>query len=316
MPDMSEDIPVEIKKDSKPVATRVKTTTHSSNEPELINCLRNEKIIIEFIPNERGLVSDPKHVLYGGLGESSKRRFVVPLLNTGVFKNVLTNSEKAYLEYVMGLQDNALSVYREKESNYWTNLSVTLGKEPSFLDLSVPEEYIKYKILLANSDYISPSKEDLRNNRKATYQFVMSVDGANAIEAVNELNITAQAYKAFSAIQDDLKKLAVVVESTTGRTVSKFDKVAIWAMVDVAIKDDPAKFLKSTQDEYIDTKVLIKDGVSTGHIMKRQNFYYLTETRAPLCNEDQDPTLYSACQFLNSPKNQEILFLLQSKINS
>jgi len=87
-----------------------------SEDKKLISCLKNEKIIVRFIPREGGLVTDPKHVLYGGLGVNSKRRFVVPRLRTGVFKNPLTNSEKDYLEYIMGLPENALSIYKSTDN--------------------------------------------------------------------------------------------------------------------------------------------------------------------------------------------------------
>jgi len=81
------------------------------------------------------MVTNPKHILYGGMSDNSKKTFVVPRLSSGVFVNVLTDSEKAYLEEIMGLEYNALSVYKRPESeNYWndgneTGISrVTLGK--------------------------------------------------------------------------------------------------------------------------------------------------------------------------------------------
>ena len=78
-------------------------------------------------------------------------------LSSGAFKNVLTNSEKNYLEYIMGLEPNALSVYK-KVDNFWSTATegtinkVMLKKGDNRLDLSNPEDYIRYKILLANND--------------------------------------------------------------------------------------------------------------------------------------------------------------------
>ena len=36
------------------------------DEP-IINCLRNERIIVKHVPKETGIVRDPKHILYGGM---------------------------------------------------------------------------------------------------------------------------------------------------------------------------------------------------------------------------------------------------------
>ena len=40
-------------------------------EEPLINCLREETIEVRFIP-QPGTISDPKHVMYGGMSENSK----------------------------------------------------------------------------------------------------------------------------------------------------------------------------------------------------------------------------------------------------
>ena len=81
------------------------------NEP--INCLRNERVIVRFVPRPSAMVQNPKHILYGGMAENATRSFVVPRLNsTGMFKNVLTDNEKTFLERAMGLEYNALSIYR------------------------------------------------------------------------------------------------------------------------------------------------------------------------------------------------------------
>ena len=99
----------------------VETANFNNNKPkrmiigednQLINCLRKETIIVRFLPRKHGIWgNNPKHVLAGGMAESAIKTFVVPLLSSGAFKNVLTNSEKDYLEYIMVLEPNALSFY-------------------------------------------------------------------------------------------------------------------------------------------------------------------------------------------------------------
>ena len=90
----------------------------SFQEDELVSCLRNEKVVVRYLPRETGLVSNPKHIFYGGMAENAVRIFTVPILeSTGAFVNVLTNTEKAFLEAMMGLEANALSIY-QRENNF------------------------------------------------------------------------------------------------------------------------------------------------------------------------------------------------------
>ncbi len=140
----------------------VKTVKAESSFGELVNCLRNERVIVRHINKPTNLVSNPKHVLYGGMAENASRTYTVPRLSSGGFVNVLTNDEKAFLEAELQLEFNALSVHR-KQDNFWDDSNdrgisrVRLLKQDTILDLSNPEDYIRYKILLANKDYIAPS---------------------------------------------------------------------------------------------------------------------------------------------------------------
>ena len=46
----------------------------------------------------------------------------------------------------MGLEENALSIYK-KQNNFWENYTVRLTKGETYLDLSDPNDYIKYNII-------------------------------------------------------------------------------------------------------------------------------------------------------------------------
>jgi len=102
---------------------------------------------------------------------------------------VLTDSEKAFLEDYMGLEYNALSVYR-KDDNYWFNRQVILRKEDNYLNLRVPDDYIKYKILLANKDNIAPNINTLHNQPKATYKFVLIKESEQNRSMVENMTTT------------------------------------------------------------------------------------------------------------------------------
>ena len=92
-----EDVPkVEVPKVQKKPVKQVKVRVENNESVEVTSCLRNEKIKVKFIERNNGLPSN--HVLSGGMAEGSKITLVVPRLNTGTFVNVLTDSEKSFLE--------------------------------------------------------------------------------------------------------------------------------------------------------------------------------------------------------------------------
>ena len=67
------------------------------NPTQTVNCLRNERIVVRYIPKLNGIWgNNPKHILAGGMSENAVRYFVVPKLSSGMYVNVLTDSEKAF----------------------------------------------------------------------------------------------------------------------------------------------------------------------------------------------------------------------------
>ena len=291
-----------------------------SNEGKaLINCLRNEKIIIRHLPKQSRMVTNPKHVLFGGMAEGSTRTFVVPMLSSGRYVNVLSNAEKDFLENYMGLEPNALSIYR-KNNNFWDDSNeagiskVTLRKQDNFLDLSNPNDYIKYKILLANKDFIAPSMKELEDFPKATYQFVIIAEGEETKTAKKNMTILMQCYTLYGKIEDDVDALRVVIETLTGVTVHKNTKKDfLQTKINDLIQSNSKMFLKVASDPLLPTKVLIRKSIEAGTIVKRGNQYYIKEGSIPMCDAGE-PTLNVASQWLNLPKNQTIKFSLEANL--
>ena len=89
----------------------------SSENEDLVNCLRNEKVIVRCILKPTGNIDKPSHALYGGMAETAVKIYTLPLLMSGSYKNALTKAEKKFLEKAMGLEDNALSIYL-RDNNY------------------------------------------------------------------------------------------------------------------------------------------------------------------------------------------------------
>lgn len=298
--------------------TNIESTVGENRRQEtdkpFVNVLRNERVIVRHIPKQSGMVTDPTHVYSGGMAEGAFRIFVVPRLRSGAFVNVLTNEEKTCLESIMGLEYNALNSFKTK-NNYWENVMVRLLKQDNYLDLSVPDDYIKYKVLLANKDLIAPSLEALQDNPKATYQYVIISEGDESKHAKLNMNSRMRSYYEFGQIKDDPYTLRVIIETIDGRATAPNSKLEyLQEKIDNLIQMDSKLFLKVITDPYLKTKVLIKKAVEAGIIMNRDNHYYLREDNTPLCEANEESTLSIAAKYLNTPRHQDILFAIQAKL--
>lgn len=299
----------------------VNTATPKAVSTEPVNCLRNERVIVRFVPNPSAMVQNPKHLLYGGMAETAKRSFVVPrLASTGLFKNVLTDSEKAFLEKAMGLEYNALSIYKRKD-NFWDDSNplgigrVVLHKQDNYLDLSIPEDYIKYKILLANKDHIASSLQELEDRPKATYQFVIISENAESKMNLSKMDATKRCYMEYGKIEDDKDTLRVIIEILEGRpTTAQVKLDYLQGKINEYIQRDPRTFLRTIKDELLPIKVLIKKCVEKGLIGKRNDAYYLREDNTPLCEMGENSTLNNAAKYLSSIKRQDLKYMLEAKV--
>lgn len=310
----------EKKKESKKAV--VSNNTDTNNTDELVSCLRNETIIVRRIPKSYLSIdkNNKKHVLSGGMAETTFKSYVVPKLTNGTFVNVLTDQEKAFLEDYMGLEYNALSVYNRK-NNYWDDdddfgrARVYLYKQDNYFDLSNPDDYIKYKILLANKNFICPSLRELEERPKETYEFVIISDGETENLGAKEMDLNERCYMEYGKYSEDPDILKLVVEILDNKTLGNTKLNWLKGRINELIKKDAKKFLAVITDPYLKTKLLIKNALGAGILMKRNEFYYIRESGTPLCENNEESTLNNAARYLNNPKHQDIRFTIEAKLN-
>lgn len=282
----------------------------------MVNPLKNEKIYIRFVPHTMGGNADKKdHVLYGGLADGAKITLCVPVLrSTGRFKNVLTNDEKEYIEHLLMLDDNALSVYKP-QNNYWENFKVELTKEGLHLDLSNPEDYLKYAVIRANDDIVCQSVEELQDKPKATYRFVVVRETEETKLENARMDATMMSYKEFGKIENDVDRMRVLCELLDSRPYAANSQAEfLRSRINQLIQNDPKRFLMQIKDPLLGTKVLLRRGVEMNKLSKRGDFYY-TKDGQPLCENGEEPTLSIAARYLNLPAHQDIKFLLESELD-
>ena len=288
---------------------------------EPINCLTNEKVIVRFVDNPTAMIHNRNHVLGGGMAENATRTFTVPRLNsTGNFKNVLTNNEKAFLEKAMGLEINALNIYR-KNDNFWDDSNpngigkVVLHKQDNYFDKSSPIDYIKLKILMANKDQIASSLQELEDHPKATYQFVIISENAETQMNLSKMDALKRSYMEYGKIEEDKDTLRVIIETFEGKPTTPQTKLDyLQGKINDYIQRDARRFLNVIQDELLPAKVLIKRALEAGLIGKKNDTYYLRADGSPLCEIGEESTINNAAKYISSIKHQELKYTLEAKL--
>jgi len=295
------------------------STTNKDDEP-IVNCLRNERVIVRFVPNPSAMIHQKGHVLDGGMSESATRTFVVPRLRSGIFQNVLTDMEKKCLEREMQLEPNALSIHK-KDHNFWDDSNdvgvnhVTLHKQDNYFDMSNPEDYIRVKILLANKDLICPSLRELDERPKATYQFVIIREQEENAHNSGQITVMAKCFSEYGKVEDNIDVLRTILEIFNRRPTSTNIKLPqVQSEIYACIQRDDKKFLRIITDPLLRFKTLIIKAAEAGVVAKKNDgFYYLMADGRPLCELNETSTLENAAKYISDPKRQDLLFSLEAK---
>lgn len=280
---------------------------------ELVNCLRNEVVTVRYIRNEKTGITDPKHPAHGGLMDNGEIILTVPQLRNGTLKDPLTKEEKAFFEDFFNMEYNALSIYNKPEENYWTNFSVILHKSDTVLKLYDAVDYIKYKVLLANSNTVAPSLKAMRENPKATYQFVLVTTSEVYSDTVERTTVKEACWEKYLGIKDKPEILRVIIETVEGKNTSSDTKIEFLRnKCGELIESRPRDFLAAVNDNFLEMKVLVKKATDQGIIIRRGEEYYYNNL--PLCNKEEYPTLSAAAAYLSRPNNQEMKFAIEAKL--
>lgn len=303
----------------EPERPKINKVSHSNSREDVISCLKDVEITVRHLP-QPGTISDPKHVLYGGMAETATTTISVPRLRSGVFADVLTKAEKAFLEVCMGLEEGALNVYN-RENNFWDNRTeggiskVRLTKQDTILHLNDPVEYIYYKILLSNKDKICPDLQTLQDKPKATYKFVLISNEDVSSVAKIKLDTKKQCWMEYGKIDTKQELLRMIIETITSKPLASNTSLEFLQTKAGELMDaDPKLFLSIVKDPLLNTKVLIKKCVEQGFISKQGDWYKLRSDNSPLCEGGEEPTFTNAAKFLASPKRQEMKLSLEAKL--
>lgn len=289
-------------------------------QKDKFNPLRRERVVVSFIKRDRGNTSDPKSPVYGNMAESAINKFVVPRNTTGELVAVLNEDEQDFFERYFNIPEGSMNPSRVTD-NYWTTQRagyinfVKLGKMDTYLDLSKPTDYIRYKILLANKDIICPSLTALENNYKRTYRYVIKNEAQEAMVAGQNADIKLEVYKMFDAYKDDAQMLRSILYLFNKKRINPRTKIDIIKSQFVKVIDTNTKeiYLIMSSKNLEQKKVLLM-AAEKGEVVERNGMYYNKENGQKLCNDYEEPDLNTAANYLASTANAELMFNLQKKI--
>lgn len=273
--------------------------------------LPQETVLVKPNLTNPGWVKNPRHVAFFKL-EGAFDMFTVAMSRNGTLKNPFTDAEKEYLTEVLQLDSKELSVYTA--NSFLRAQNIRLGKDPVKLDLSQPDDFIKYKILLTNTDKIAPSVKDVR--KKGTYKYYIEreADVTSVNKEKGDINKTA--WKEYGKMEENKGKLAAflkVYSRVMGQPAKKIDKDTklefLQGQVSAIIEANTKQFAEIVANPNYDTILLIAEAVEKGILVAKGTNYFLKGGTDKLGS-----SLIETVSYLNNAMNQELKLTIEQQI--
>jgi len=201
--------------------------------------------------------------------------YVVPLhARTGSIVDPLedlTDEQKDKVARELGLESREeLNPRRKPSENFWLNRNVVIDKNGLFLDLTDVGDFIKFKILQSNKEYIAPSWSD--RYERGEYKFAIVFEEEQYKLKLNEIDSKREAYMQFGKIDGSSKKMAdflwiyYLVEPKSKRLPNNPSMEYMKSTIGTIIEESPGKFLSILTDPHFETKVIIQKAMNHGLI--------------------------------------------------
>lgn len=285
--------------------------------------LPNKKILVTPI-KRKGSWLPPSHEA-NFLFKHSAFSITIPRTLMGELVDPLTDEERDYFESPKGglaLKPGDLSIYKKTRdrkgdeilNNYWTNFKVKLTKDVLELDLSKPLDYLRYKVLLANTSLIAPSGAE--KYKKGTYKFALVEQGWEDTEKVKSSNSKKEAYKTFGRMDSSPEKMKDFLSvyytiKPGGKSVPVNAKMDfLIAEIEKIVESDVDTFNSITKDKDYDTKIMITKAMRAKALERDGQSYRTPEGKTIGQN------LKETIQFLTNPANSEEVLKIQARIDN
>lgn len=291
--------------------TKTGNKTAAKEEESIPSPLQNKVVEVHPIKRATGLTNDPEHEASFLFGDA-EYEITVPISRTGKLIDPLTEDERRYFEEVdkkLNLKPGSTSIYGDENgNNMWIGYKIRIGKEPRRLDLSDPQDYIDYKVLLANKNKVARSWQE-RNDRKEYIYALVDEDDRQKKEA-SLADKRKRAYKHYGKIEDDVEEMKKFLK-IYGKNPGDNQKVSfLQAEINNIIENDLDTYLMIAEDQDYEMRHFINQAIDVGAINRYKNEYQLP---------GGDPigrSIDEVIDFLRQNKNQDIYLDIQAKIDA
>lgn len=244
---------------------------------------------------------------------NTKQSFPVPEDTHGNLYVNATPEELAALEKAIGFTSGYLNPNKPKKDNFWCDFKnqLEVSKDGVQLDLSKPNDYVKYIIAKSNRDIIAPDWDSRLN--KATYKFAM-VDQETELKAkAHEADITKEVWMSYGSVSSSIVKMTNVLKLLLMGSNIKVPKSPTEEFLKTElmkfVENEPKKFLATANDPDFTLKADILSALEVKAISKDGLKYFVTGY------PDAKMTFESLVEYLKNPENQDILLEIKSRIS-
>lgn len=282
-----------------------------------MSILKDEVVIVKFIPDYRNGITDKMHPLYGGFSSNASISIVAPLLTRKIEK-IFTKEELEELSAALNGADlsSTSEFWKEYAKDEYGmpkgNFPIFLKKEGAMFNKKNALDYIKIRIL-EKSNIVAESEKEIKN-RSSEYRFVLIKHDDMHKEDLESISFSKAATKLHTKYEKDIKVLRHALKAfnkTTGFN-SKIDflQKETWKLV-LAY---PEQFVKALSDPLMESKIILDEALRYKLVSKSDKLFYTLSGES--LKLDSDINDYEgAARFLDSGAGQEIRLALEVKIN-
>ena len=276
-----------------------------------VSPLINKVIEVKPIPRDSALFEGPIAFLKGAAMTVDLPIDAVRRCRINIFES---DEEQAFFENKLGVPKGTLSTY-DRESKYWNNFIVSLNDEGITLNLGNVTDFLKYRVLKANTGLIAPSWNDRNNDGR--FRFALVEKGFEDLEINAKNDIKKRAYIAFGKIEDSADRMIDVLNVMGKKITSKSGvsvdglKAEINRIIDNPNPESVKSFISIIEDKNFEYRVLIDKALNAKAIYRvGKNGYRLPKGEEPVADDTKE-----MIEWLKDPKNSVKVETIKAQID-
>ena len=236
---------------------------------------------------------------------------ITPLIDdsTGMYKTGMTSEELEKYGKILG-QDLTPRYDSQKPHYFWDSeaAAIKLENRTNFIDKTDPIGFINYKTLVG-SKYIANNMKEWEEGLWPDAVFVIVDEETDSDIKASKIAIIKSAILETAKLSKDRKAAIVLILS--GKLVRGKSDNFVEVALDEEINKNPAEVLRLAKLDkgQMATQALVLEAIQRGALQKAGHRIMYMDS---IIGED----IYSAADYLEDPKNQELKLRIQTTLNS